>query len=84
MTISDFSTARSDSRAGKFLLGLFASALFLSAFLIFSVQPMFARMVLPLPGGAPAVWNTAMVFFQAALLGGYLHAHLLTSRISFK
>lgn len=57
---------------------LFAITLVLSALLLFSVQPMFTRMVLPLLGGSPAVWNTAVVFFQAMLLGGYLYAHLLT------
>lgn len=54
---------------------LYAITLILSAFLLFSVQPLFARMILPLLGGAPAVWNTAMVFFQAALLAGYAYAH---------
>jgi len=55
---------------------LFAAALFLSASLLFSVQPMFAKMVLPLLGGTAAVWNTCMVFYQAVLLGGYVYAHL--------
>jgi hypothetical protein len=54
---------------------LFASTLFVSAALLFLVQPLLARMVLPLLGGAPAVWNTCMVFFQAALLAGYAYAH---------
>src|SRR4030095_15741209 len=53
---------------------LFAFALFVSAFLLFSVQPMVAKMLLPVLGGTPAVWNTCMVFFQAALLGGYAYA----------
>lgn len=48
---------------------------FLSATLLFMVQPLFAKMVLPLLGGAPGVWNTAMLFFQACLLGGYAFAH---------
>ncbi len=55
---------------------LFALTLFLSAALLFTVQPMFAKMVLPKLGGAPAVWNACLVFYQAALLGGYLYAHL--------
>ncbi len=54
---------------------LFAVTLFLSASLLFLVQPMVAKMVLPLLGGTPAVWNTCMVFFQAALLAGYAYAH---------
>ncbi len=54
---------------------LFTFALFLSASLIFWVQPMFGKMLLPLLGGTPAVWNTCLVFFQGALLLGYLYAH---------
>ena len=50
---------------------------FLSAALIFLVQPMFAKMATPLLGGAPNVWNVSLVCFQAALLLGYAYAHLL-------
>ena len=57
------------------VLLLFLLTLFLSAFLLFCVQPMIAKMVLPLLGGSPAVWSTCMVFFQAALLAGYAYAH---------
>jgi hypothetical protein len=56
---------------------LYAATLFVSALLLFSIQPMFAKMVLPKLGGAPAVWSVAMVFFQVVLLGGYAYAHLL-------
>lgn len=56
---------------------LYAATLFVSALLLFSIQPMFARMVLPKLGGAPAVWSVAMVFFQTVLLAGYAYAHLL-------
>ena len=59
---------------------LFAVALFVSAFLLFGVQPMVARQVLPLLGGTPAVWSTCLVFFQLTLLGGYAYAHLLAGR----
>ncbi len=52
------------------MLPLFAATLVLSAFLMFSLQPLFAKLVLPLFGGSAAVWNTAMVFFQATLLIG--------------
>ncbi len=62
------------------LLVTFASAIFLNAALLFAVQPMFTKMVLPLLGGSPAIWNTCLLFFQTALLAGYLYAHL-TSRI---
>lgn len=57
---------------------LFALTLFASAALLFVVEPMFARMVLPRLGGTPGVWNTCMVFYQAVLLLGYLYAHLAT------
>lgn len=56
---------------------LFALAVFVSAALVFGVQPMATKLILPMLGGSPAVWNTAMVFFQAALLAGYAYAHLL-------
>ncbi|MFM9939843.1 MAG: spermidine synthase [Hyphomicrobiaceae bacterium] len=58
-------------------LGLFAGTIFLSALLLFSVQPMFAKMVLPKLGGSPSVWAVSMCFFQAALLAGYCYAHAL-------
>jgi hypothetical protein len=54
---------------------LFAITLFLSAFLLFLVEPMIAKMVLPVLGGAPMVWNTCVVFFQLMLLAGYAYAH---------
>ena len=60
---------------------LFMSAAFLGAFLLFCVQPMIAKMVLPRFGGSPAVWNTCMVFFQAALLAGYGIAHATSGRL---
>jgi|CXWL01.1.fsa_nt_gi hypothetical protein len=56
---------------------IFALTLFSSAALIFVLQPLFGRLVTPLLGGSPAVWNTSMAFFQAALLVGYLYAHVL-------
>jgi hypothetical protein len=63
---------------------LFAITLFLSSSLLFVVQPMIAKMVLPLLGGTPAVWNTCMVFFQGMLLAGYLYAHASTRWLRFK
>lgn len=60
---------------------LYAVTIFTSAALLFLVQPMFARLVLPVLGGAPAVWNTAMVFFQFVLLAGYALAHLSATRL---
>jgi spermidine synthase len=61
---------------------LFAGTLFCSALLLFAVQPMFAKMVLPRLGGAPSVWSVAMVFFQGALLIGYGYAHLIARRLT--
>src|SRR5438309_2126463 len=60
------------------LLIVVTAAIFLSAALLFAVEPMFTKMVLPRLGGTPQVWSVAMVFFQAALLAGYGYAHLLT------
>src|SRR6516225_1766872 len=62
----------------------FAITLFLSATLLFLVQPMLAKMILPLLGGAPAVWNTCMVFFQATLLAGYGYAHFIRTHLSIR
>jgi hypothetical protein len=59
---------------------LFAATLFVSASLLFMIQPMVGKMVLPLLGGSPAVWNACMVFFQALLLLGYLYAHHVSSK----
>lgn len=56
---------------------LFALTVFSSATLVFLVQPMVAKLVLPLLGGSPSVWNTSQAFFQLALLAGYFYAHLL-------
>ena len=61
---------------------LYAATLFVSALLLFSIQPMFAKMVLPKLGGAPAVWSVAMVFFQTVLLAGYAYAHLLNRAVA--
>src|SRR4051794_18018951 len=56
---------------------LFAVTVFASATLVFLVQPMVAKLVLPLLGGGPSIWNTSMAFFQIALLAGYAYAHAL-------
>src|SRR5262249_17949004 len=60
------------------MLLAFALTLFTSATLLFLVQPMVGKMILPLLGGTPEVWNTCMVFFQAMLLAGYSYAHAST------
>jgi hypothetical protein len=71
-------TTQTASSPYTLLLAVFFTAILMSAALLFAVQPMFTKMVLPRLGGAAAVWSVAMVFFQAALLAGYAYAHLLT------
>ena len=60
---------------------LYAVTIFLGAFLLFQVQPIVARYILPWYGGSPAVWTTCMLFFQLLLMGGYLYAHLVGTRL---
>ena len=76
-----FTRAGAGAHVSAIVLPAFAVTLFLSAFLLFSVQPMFAKMVLPKLGGSASVWSVAMVFFQGVLLAGYGLAHLLTTRL---
>ncbi|MGZ8184888.1 MAG: fused MFS/spermidine synthase [Methylobacter sp.] len=64
------------------LIFLFAITLFISAALMFVLQPMFGKILLPLLGGSPAVWNTCMVFYQSILFLGYLYAHTISTRLS--
>lgn len=63
---------------------VFGVALFISALLLFSVQPLVAKMLLPYLGGSPAVWNTCMVFFQVMLLAGYIYSHVLPRKIGIR
>lgn len=63
---------------------LFTATIFLSASLLFFVQPLFTKIALPAIGGAPAVWTTAMLFFQTVLIGGYLYAHLLSRHLGVR
>jgi spermidine synthase len=71
-------------RRSSALTLLFAATLFTSASLLFWVQPMVAKMLLPLLGGTPAVWNTCMLFFQAMLLAGYAYALLVSKYLSLR
>jgi SAM-dependent methyltransferase len=61
---------------------LYALTIFLSSFLLFLVQPLIARLILPWFGGTAAVWTTCMLFFQCVLLAGYAYAHATTARLS--
>jgi hypothetical protein len=76
-------TAETPGRA-KAPAGLFAVTVFASAALVFLVEPMVAKLVLPRLGGSPSVWNTSLAFFQAALLVGYGYAHALQRLRSLK
>src|SRR5437868_12319529 len=62
---------------GSSVRARFVATIFTGSFLLFLVQPMMARMVLPRLGGAPSVWNSAMLVYQALLLAGYAYAHWL-------
>ena len=87
MTFSDadqYLVSSPDTRRSIGLAVIFTATIFLSATLLFSVQPMFTKLILPLLGGASNVWNTAMVFFQAMLLGGYIYAHLVSKYLPVK
>jgi hypothetical protein len=63
---------------------IFVAVIFLSAFLLFQVQPVIARYILPWYGGSPAVWTACLLFFQCGLLGGYAYAHGLVTLLREK
>ena len=63
---------------------MFAIALTLSSFLLFLVQPLIAKVILPWFGGSPSLWTVCMLFFQSALLGGYAYAHVLVTRVPLR
>ena len=74
-------SAAAPPRSDRGVVALFSLTMLVSAVLLFAVQPMVARFVLPTFGSAPAVWAVALVFFQAVLLLGYLYAHVSSSRL---
>ena len=73
--MAEATSATRTNRLG--LRPLFIATILTGSFLLFLIQPLFARMILPLLGGSPSVWNVAMLFYQAVLLAGYLYAHAL-------
>src|SRR5580704_18098167 len=81
MTSLDAAPSRPDAPplrlSRRATLALFSATLFISALLLFAVQPMFTKMVLPRLGGSPSVWSVAMVAFQTFLFAGYAYAHLV-------
>src|SRR3984957_18319308 len=86
MTISTPARRHAPARIvpGNIVVAAYLAALGLSAALLFGIQPMFAKMVLPRLGGSASVWSVAMVFFQTMLLAGYLYAHLLMRHFGFR
>jgi hypothetical protein len=68
--------------SGRAVTALFAVGVAANAALLFAVEPLVSRQLLPLLGGTPSVWNTCLMTFQALLLGGYLYAHLLARRLA--
>lgn len=72
----------SQGSQGRFTAAAFAFSVFLGAFLVFQIQPLTGKWILPWFGGAPAVWITCVLFFQVMLFVGYLYAHLAVRRLS--
>ena len=63
---------------------VFGLVMFASAYLLFQVQPLISKAILPWFGGTPAVWNTCLLFFQITLFGGYLYAHFVSTKLAPK
>ena len=63
-------------------MALYAITIFLSAFLLFQIQPLIAKIILPWFGGTSAVWITCMLFFQLLLVAGYAYSHLIATRLA--
>src|SRR5512136_1155408 len=81
MDLQETSIIRGNERSRVSINLLFGATIVLSAFLLFQIEPMISKYILPWFGGGPAVWTAAMLFFQLLLLGGYAYAHFL-SRLS--
>ena len=75
---------RAERLAPSIVVPLFASTMFLSGFLLFLVEPMAAKMVLPILGGAPMVWNGCVVFFQFVMLAGYGYAYVASRSLPLR
>src|SRR5215831_13129426 len=65
-------------------LTIFTVTMFISALLLFQMQPMVGKTLLPKFGGSPGVWLSCMMFFQASLLAGYLYSHLITKYLGVR
>ena len=66
------------------MFAVFNLSIFISAFLLFLIQPMVANILLPKVGGSPNIWNTCSVFFQVSLLAGYFYSYLVSQKLSLK
>src|SRR5215211_2408742 len=77
-------TLRERRPAARFTLLALSLAIMVSTWLLFQVQPIVAKRILPWFGGAPAVWTTCMLFFQGLLLAGYAYAHTLVTYLSLR
>ncbi|MGH7817704.1 MAG: hypothetical protein ACREOR_09985, partial [Candidatus Binatia bacterium] len=77
--IRDLRSGSQFHRTGSPLAFIYSITLFINAALLFILEPMVAKMVLPFLGGSPAVWNTSLVFYQACLLAGYAYAHFASA-----
>src|SRR5207342_2804580 len=73
--------ARPRAGLAAVVLPVFATTIALSAFLLFSVEPLVGRLTLPTFGGTPAVWATVLFFFQSVLLVGYAYGHVSATRL---
>lgn len=80
MASATFESPAAPAKVDRSSRVLFTATILVSSFLLFLIQPMYARMMLPRVGGAPVVWNAALVFFQAVLLLGYGYAHVASKR----
>src|SRR5579863_7126145 len=81
LTSSPILTAETQRR-GRTPLALYAVTIFAGAFLLFQIEPIIAKIVLPWFGGSAAVWTTCLLFFQMELLAGYLYAHLAVKALT--
>src|SRR5215469_309384 len=84
MAVLTEKTSAPVAQPARALLPIYIAAIFVSAVLLFVIEPMFTKMVLPRLGGSPSVWSVAMVFFQGMLLAGYAYAHLLTRWLALR
>ena len=82
MSLTNSAAAVTTAHRSGAVGGFFAIGIFLGSYLLFVVQPLIARFILPWFGGAPATWTVCMLFFQTLLLGGYAYAHFLHRRLA--